>query len=93
MKTVWKYILQSETTFDIPKDALLLHVDVQGRDICLWAMVDTEKETEKRHFIVAGTGHEIKQGAIANVGSVMLESGTLVFHVFETWDTFKQPQT
>jgi len=84
MKTVWKYILKPECALEIPKESWILQVEAQGNNICLWVMVDTEKEKETRYFLIVGTGHEIKHHSIANIGSVMLDGGNLVFHVFES---------
>lgn len=73
---VWKYTLELVERQDIlmPRDATVLHVDVQHRDISghggriiLWALVDTERVPyTERTFVIAGTGHELP----APVGAV-----------------------
>lgn len=85
---VWKWPIPAEARFSIemPKDARLLHVDVQRMEACLWALVDPDAGTEMRHFQLVGTGHREVASADAHrhVGSVLLADGALVFHLFET---------
>lgn len=80
---VFKYKLQvcRSQTLELPVGAELLHVDVQHGEICLWAKVDAWAKRENRIFCVAGTGHELPDGELKHVGTVMC--GPYVWHVFE----------
>jgi len=89
MKQVWKYIIESgdfksQLTYDIPIGGKIIYVDEQFGNICIWVEVDITKETEKRSFVVYGTGHNIKVcNNKKHVGSVKLNKGALIFHVYE----------
>ena len=83
MKVIYKYELKSKCQFEMPKTAEIIYVNYQKGGIFMWAMVDTEKETQTRSFIIVGTGHQIKEDCISSIGSVMSPAGDFVFHVFE----------
>lgn len=81
MKKVFKYsLLTSENVLDMPEGAQVLSAHVQGTTVCIWALVDPGKPTERRTFRVYGTGHEMDDG-ITFIGTVM--AGPFVWHVFE----------
>lgn len=88
MKTIWKYILESQTTLDMPADATILSVGAQDNDICLWALVDTDAPAELRRFLVAGTGMPLTEtfNGARFIGTVQMvqASVNLVMHVFES---------
>lgn len=90
MKAVWKFPIEATETQSIsmPRDAQLLHVDVQGTGIgaqpCLWALVDTDLPRVARLLGTVGTGHESGRiFGMPHVGSFLLGHGELVFHVFD----------
>ncbi|MFX9058196.1 hypothetical protein ABTN75_20390, partial [Acinetobacter baumannii] len=57
---------------------------VQHRCICVWAMVDTDRPLADRVFRIHGTGHSLFLSPTAKfVGTVQLDNGQLVFHVFD----------
>lgn len=95
-RTVYKYTIPitDHVTIDLPVGAQVLSVGVQKgvnvqgypEAMCLWALVRPKGPTEKRRFRIFGTGHPIKPGDLLFsrfLGTVMLEGGALVFHVFE----------
>ena len=84
MKTIWKYTLNPATSIEMPIGSQLLSVHEQKSEICLWALVDPERDMEVRHFRVFGTGHKIPDKQ-AFIGSGLLNNGSLVFHVFESF--------
>lgn len=50
----------------------------------IWAKVDTKQERkEQRLFKVVGTGHEFDSKMLVYIGSVMMNSDQLVWHIFE----------
>jgi hypothetical protein len=68
------------------KGAEIIHIAEQYGDICMWAIVDTDAEQEKRCFNIVETGHEIYNDMGINrkyIGSVHLDGGSFVFHIFE----------
>jgi len=87
-KSIWKFELKIDTDFTIemPKGASVLSAQAQKETICIWAIVDTEAEKEKRTFEVYGTGHDLPSDIEKDrmlIGTVQLMGGALIFHVFE----------
>ena len=84
MKTVWKFVLkaQGEQKVEMPLDSVVLSVQAQGQEACMWALVDSEKEKVVREFFVCGTGFECLCDASEFVGTFQIDSD-LVFHLFE----------
>ncbi len=84
--TIWKYplaIVDSQHVV-MPMTSELLHVDVQNGQVQLWAMVNPDRPTRPYLIHMFGTGHIVPKGLeMIHIGSVMLEGGALVFHVFE----------
>ena len=86
MRTVYKYPLLLEDTQEIemPGGSQILTVQVQRDQPCVWALVETQSQLVNRTFRVAGTGHDIPYGPeLDYIGTFQLQSGLLVFHVFE----------
>jgi len=86
MKTIYKYTLDPRRSeYDLPIGAKILTVQGQNEQVCIWAEVDTEADTEKVRFEVYGTGHEIKWDMGTDreyLGTAQLKNGALVFHVY-----------
>lgn len=83
MKTIYKYVFTLKNTveeFDMPSDSIPLCVNMQGNNICLWCIVNTDNPVVKRRFCVIGTGWEIPVNIGAYIGSVF--PSPYVFHVF-----------
>lgn len=85
MNQVWKYNINPDdyTSLEIPKDANVLSVGEQFGNVCIWVMVDPSKNKETRKFRLAGTGHPINELYLSFVGTVQLDGGSMVFHLFE----------
>ena len=84
-KQIWKYEINiGETKRDIPSNATILSVGLQGNNICVWALVDTGARTSERTFYVYGTGWDIEESVeyLSCIGTVQDNNG-LVWHVFE----------
>ena len=86
MKTIYKYTLEAteHQVIEMPKNAEILHIDVQHGKPCLWALVDTGLDKEKRAFYTFATGQDINGdlGTINHIGTYQLQGGAYVFHVF-----------
>ena len=89
---VFKYAFNVEDRFSVemPEDATILHVDVQGEQgPCMWALVDEVKPVVSRRFAVFGTGHRIPlEGALLYVRTFQQPPRTFqqppfVWHLFE----------
>jgi hypothetical protein len=69
----------------LPVGAKLLTVHEQHRNVCIWAEVAPEqKAKEARSFEIYGTGHPIPPGLRRFLGSVFLDGGNYVFHIYES---------
>lgn len=95
MRTIWKYELEPETIINVPVDAKPLAVQVQGGQTCLWVLLDPDTPRVERKFLSFGTGHPIPDDSrfqrlqyidtfqTENPMKGLINSPTLVFHVFE----------
>lgn len=85
-KVVYKYPLDAlgPNKVTLPMDARIVHVGIQGEDVCLWAEHHTETDkisvTHERTFDIYGTGWGIPETA-EHIGTVM--RGPYVWHVYE----------
>lgn len=85
-KTVWKYEfhLIDEFAIEMPKGARVLAAQEQYGSPMMWALVDPTQPVEMRRFRLAGTGHKIDNADhLTYVGTLQLQGGGLVFHLFE----------
>ena len=86
MKQIWKYVLENKRNqqLRIPNGASFRHVAIQNGNICLWYEVDVNHNKEYFQFMIFGTGSEVRasSGILKHLGSVLVEDGTSVFHVY-----------
>jgi len=87
MTTIHKYTLDpNKLAVEMPIGANVLTVQNQNENVCIWALVDTKKETETRYFEIFGTGHNIPVDMGIErkyINTFQLQGGTIVFHLFE----------
>ena len=86
MRRVYKYSLffvDKVQEIELPSRAEVLHVEMQGGRLCMWALVDIDaKTTIVRRFIVRGTGHDIDPAFfLRHVSTLMHHDGQLVWHI------------
>lgn len=85
-RTIFKYGLDLADTqvIRMPRGAKVLSVQMQFGNPALWVEVDPSAEVEDRVVIIHGTGHQLATKATAEsfVGTIQLDDGRLVFHVF-----------
>lgn len=87
--TVWKAVIPQPTDtgrawVDLPQDAELLSVGVQGFDLVVWAKVDPGHPVGGRRLIVVNTGQEISGFPVdAKFLGTVTTPGGVVWHV---WD-------
>lgn len=85
-RQIWKFELRHQTdVIQVPKGGTIRHLAVQGpeEDINLWIEVTPGAALEPRRFGVFTTGHDLPEIYTNYIGSVMLQAGMFVFHVYE----------
>lgn len=80
MKTIYKYTVVGRNKIEMPIGATILSVNMQGKDYCMWALVDTERSTESRYFEVVGTGWELDDN-MSYIGTFFADD--FVWHIME----------
>lgn len=73
-------VTDDSVTIEAPWPTDSQHLAMQGTRIMLWALAGDGLPTQKRTFLVFGTGHVIV-GELAYVGTVSDRS--FIWHVFE----------
>ncbi len=68
------------TDFEMPYGAKVIDAQIQGADICLWAICDPEEQKQTRRFAIVGTGHRLPSFS-THVATV--QDGQFVWHIFE----------
>lgn len=68
----------------LPVGAEILCVHSQRGILTLWAKIDEKwPKVEQRTIEIFGTGHEMNNDARTYIGTVLMYSGDIVWHVFE----------
>lgn len=85
MKTIWKFELSQAggwalNNIRMPKSAQIIDVGMQGRSLCLWAIVEPHVSPVNREISVYGTGHQLGDD-VEYIGTV--HDGPFVWHVFD----------
>lgn len=87
MKKIYKYPLEiTDTQFvELPLGAKILTVQIQGNQLCLWAMVNALPEAIKknRRIVIIGPGYPVPTGELEYISTFQVMDGSLIFHVFE----------
>jgi hypothetical protein len=88
MKTIHKYsaaicATHDDFTIAMPDGAEVLCVQVQNNMPKVWALVDLNMPFKPRGFHWRGIGHPADRLG-RYVGTIQIEGGALVFHLFET---------
>lgn len=81
---IWKYKLEIIDTqvIEMPGAVRLLSVQMQGHDLCLWALVDPNADKAERVISIVGTGYDIEMSEASQyIGSAI--DGVFVWHVFD----------
>ena len=84
---IWKFTLQVTDHQQVlmPRGAQVLSVQTQHNMPQVWALVDERAPLEPRGFATYGTGNPMPEQVYFGrfVGTYQIDSGSLVFHVFE----------
>ena len=85
MKTIYKYPLPRLGALNqilMPSGARILSANMQGSNLCVWALVDPDAEMVVRTFVVRGTGHPCPNTEnLAFVDTV--QAPPFVWHLFD----------
>lgn len=83
----WPLEITDKQVLDLPVGAEILSVGNQNEKLVLWALNNGDiQNTERRTLYVFGTGEllpEIEGGDAEYIGTVVMQNGLLVLHVFD----------
>lgn len=82
--SIWKFpvVIADSFAIEMPTGSRLLSVQSQLGAPQLWALVDPTAPKVNRKLRLYGTGHTVTDGN-GYVGTFQLQSGHLVFHLFD----------
>lgn len=83
---IWKWTLavKDEQTIELPMNAKLLSVQMQGELPQLWALVDENQPRKQgRRIAIYGTGNPMPDSPGEYISTFQMHDGALVFHAFE----------
>lgn len=85
---IWKYPLSSDDiqTIYMPEGARMLSVQLQHGTPQLWALCDECADKKQRRVAIYGTGCLIPNEPGRYIDTFQINSGELVFHVFDISD-------
>lgn len=84
MNVIYKYPFEISNTveIEIPSDAEILTVRMQGDMPCLWVRCENTLSLQRRIIHIRGTGQSA-DGLGRYIGTFEMAAGLLVFHAFE----------
>jgi hypothetical protein len=86
MQAVYKYPVEiaDYVYLELPEEAEILTVQVQGGNVFLWALVNPDAPSQERILRIAGTGHPIIESEdLRYISTFQLHGGQLIFHAFQ----------
>lgn len=86
MKTIYKYILPllgGPQQIKLPQLHNILAIQVQNREICMWAEVDTDSPLGVWRYEIIGTGWEIKYQGYDREYLETVQVGSFVWHIYQ----------
>jgi len=83
MSVIWKFPLEvrMEQRIRMPRDSVIVDVQVQNGQICMWAICNPDRIEVDREFLIIGTGQEFDTTETYYRGTV--QNGVVVWHIFE----------
>lgn len=85
MRAIYKYPLETAEYQQValPVGHKILSVQLQGRQLCLWAVVDVNQpSTVLREVYMVGTGHPFDADQLLPHYFATVQQGVYVWHVF-----------
>lgn len=83
-RQIWKFSVPPDGVIEMPHDAQLLSVQMQGGAPVLWAIVDPDATPTTQRVHIVGTGHDLSDDIGAFIDTFQVPDMGLVFHVFAT---------
>ncbi len=86
MKRIFKYPLDltSFQTVQLPVGSKIISVGNQCNKLRMWVEVDPEqRDTQTRKIVVVGTGHTLPDVELRFIGTVPINEGTFIWHIYE----------
>lgn len=82
---IWKFPINiiDEQEVEMPHGAEILSAQMQGEELCLWALVSPACNKTSRTIEIFGTGNPITPATRKFIGTAQMFGGRLVWHVFE----------
>lgn len=83
---IYKYEvpITENPTINMEVGAKILSFQIQRGKPVIWALVNPNAPTEERWFTLVGTGMDLPEyGDLEFIGTIQMESGDLVWHLFE----------
>ncbi|MFI4861756.1 MAG: hypothetical protein ACIAXF_13880 [Phycisphaerales bacterium JB063] len=82
--TIHKFILDATTAQVVHSDHYItpISVGLQHGDVVMWCLVDMDRGPSRVRVEVRGTGHPIHGDIGKFLGTVLMDNGNLVWHVF-----------
>ena len=84
MKRIYKYEFK-EGSVEMPIGAKILTIEDQDGRLHIWAIVDTDAESEFRYFAIVGTGQDFPEADDYTYINT-IQDGPFVWHIFELID-------
>lgn len=83
---IWKFPLFVTDSLDLlmPEGAVILSVQNQRDSLCLWAFCDPSAPLKSKKINIYGTGNPVPENPGRYIGTVQMDDGFLVWHVFQS---------
>ncbi len=79
---IYKYYFENKIM--MPKGAQILTIQQQGKETCVWAIVEPLNNPEKREFTIIGTGWDgVDFTNLKYITTLQDAGGALIWHYFE----------
>jgi hypothetical protein len=78
---IWKYDVSHQFDVDLPGDAKVVDVQVQGKEPVMWVLLNPELPKNRRRFFAVATGESFDSTNASYIATFQL--GMFVFHLFE----------
>lgn len=87
---IWKYLIPvtDEFELELPRNALVLCVQMQLDTPCIWVKFSGGEPNEKRRFTIIGTGNPFDERGLSYIGTFQQYNGALVWHLFERYKRY-----
>lgn len=84
-KKIYKYVLGigwENQAIKMPKHSVILSIQVQNTQICVWAEVEENQPIVDKVFVIIGTGHSFDKDILGQYLATV-QQGEFVWHIYE----------